>query len=185
MKSPDDSKQPSNLETGFSNYKSSLEQQGRFDLLKRVIDILEKKSVKYSVVGGYGLDGLHGELTRDHDDIDIIVGSEDMEQTRILLSNIGFQRQKDKPSGLEVYFHNLTKTKLELADLKLVKYFFDGDEKIIMPQTANGTLAGILFKVATLGGQKILRDIQSKRLGGKGPNMAHDEKIIDDLKTKT
>jgi hypothetical protein len=180
MEFPDNSKP----EVGSSKYKLSPEQQRRLDLLKTAVNIFEKNNIRYAVAGGYGLDGLRGELTRDHKDIDLIIDSKDIENARVTLGAVGFRRQKDKPTGVEVYIHDLSKTKLEIGSLELVRKFFQGDEDIILPKVANGSLEGLAFRVATLEGQQIIRDIQSKRFGTKAPNSEHDERIIKDLKSK-
>ena len=185
IKSPDNSKPPIHIDAGpKSKYQPSPEQQKRLDLLKSVVAVFEENHVRYSIVGGYGIDGLRGELTRDHNDFDMLIDPEDIDRARALLASVDFKRKKDKTSGMEVYVHNLTKTKLELANMKLVRAFFQGDELMLIPPVPNGSLDAVSFKVATLEGQRITRDIQYKRHGERGPNVDHDEKILEEIERK-
>lgn len=182
MKSPDNLKFTS--EVGLGNpieYQPSFEQKERLGLLKRIIVSLEGNHIKYSILGGYGLDGLIGKLTRDHKDIDMIVNPEDMEKVRVLLSEIEFKRKENKKSGIEVYLHEATKTELELADLKFVKNLFQGDLQILIPPETNAFLDGISFRTATLDGQEVIITIQQERFKSKSPNTEHDDKILKKL----
>jgi hypothetical protein len=184
MKSPDNLKFINETSHSLMEYQPSIEQKERFNLLKRIIVLLEVNHIRYSILGGYGLDGLSGELTRDHKDIDMIVDTEDIEKTRALLNEVEFKRQKNKESGVEVYLHNFTKTELELADLKFVKNLFQGDLQILIPSETNASLDGISFRTATLDGQEAIIRIQQERFKSKSPNAQHDGEIIRKLKGK-
>lgn len=185
MKSPDNLKFTNGVEPDNPiEYQPSFEQKERLGLLKRIIVSLERNHIRYSILGGYGLDGLVGKLTRDHKDIDMIVDPEDMEKVRVLLSEIEFKRKENKKSGIEVYLHEGTKTELELADLKFVKNLFQGDMQRLIPPETNASLDGLSFRTATLGGQEAIIRIQQERFKGKSSNAEHDSEILEKLKAK-
>ncbi len=173
---------PDNLKV---KYLPTIEQKNRFDLLRKIIIIFEERHIKYFVVGGYGLDGLYGELTRDHDDIDMIIDSDNLNGAQTILSELGFKREADKPSGLEVYLHDKTNTKLEMANLKLIKEMFRIDEERLTSQTTDTYLSGLFLRVINLEGQKLIRAIQDKRFGQQiGLKIIHDEMIIKKLEQR-
>jgi len=75
------------------------------DAVLEVIDALESASVHVWLDGGWGVDALLGEQTRDHADLDIILNSTDVSKLRDVLRSIGFQ---ENPEG--------TATNLVLSD---------------------------------------------------------------------
>jgi len=56
-----------------------------------VLGSLEKASVQVWLDGGWGVDALLGEQTRDHADLDIILSSTDVPKLQEALLGIGFQ----------------------------------------------------------------------------------------------
>ena len=169
-------------------YNPDSVQKERLELLKTVISIFEENIVKYSVAGGYGLDGLYGELTRDHEDIDVIVDSDDIEKARALLLTLGFKRKEDALNPTEVYFHNVLNVKLELGNLtKFPEHRFEGDTAMLLPGILNASLDGVSFKAVTLAGHKAIRIVQEKRHGkeDRKPKFEHDESLIAALDKKS
>jgi lincosamide nucleotidyltransferase A/C/D/E len=61
------------------------------DAVLRVLATLEKARVQVWLDGGWGVDALLGEQTRNHADLDIVVSSTDMPKLREALLAIGFQ----------------------------------------------------------------------------------------------
>jgi lincosamide nucleotidyltransferase A/C/D/E len=61
------------------------------DAVVEVLATLEKASVKVWLDGGWGIDALLGEQTREHADLDIILSSTDVPKLQEALLAIGFQ----------------------------------------------------------------------------------------------
>ena len=61
------------------------------DAVVEVLATLEKASVQIWLDGGWGVDALLGEQTRDHADLDIILSSKDVPELREALLVIGFR----------------------------------------------------------------------------------------------
>ncbi len=144
-------------------YKPSVEQVDRLEVLKQLVTRLEETEVNYAIVGGYGLDGLYGELTRDHGDIDMLLDQKDLEQVRSLLPQLGFEFKETKTAGGEVHMHISTNTKLELGTPDMVAQYADAPEVAFLPVSTNASLEGTPFRTATLEGFEIMHNIQTKR----------------------
>jgi lincosamide nucleotidyltransferase A/C/D/E len=68
-----------------------------------VLDAAGRAGVPVWVAGGWGIDALLGERTRQHDDLDLAVRSEDQERITGALSRLGFVPVEDddwRPSRL-------------------------------------------------------------------------------------
>ena len=66
-----------------------------------VLDVLEAASVAVWVDGGWGVDALLCEQTRSHDDLDLVVGMEDVDRAVEALNSLGFVMMTDEmPQGL-------------------------------------------------------------------------------------
>ncbi len=171
-----------------TKYLPSIEQEKRLALLKQVIAQLEAEGIRYSIMGGYGLDGLYGELTRDHEDIDMVLDPKDLEKTQSVLSRLGFELKTREASEKEVYMHNPTKTKLELGTLDMLAQFTKKDESRFLPQDHNASLGGVSFHTASLEGHEILRNIQMKRAEeggwGKYPHTESRNVLIEKIQDK-
>jgi len=64
-----------------------------------ILDRLERAGVWYCVEGGWGVDALLGEQTREHDDLDVAVAMEDVDRVCAALSE--FETKTDEwPAGL-------------------------------------------------------------------------------------
>lgn len=160
-------------------YAPSPEQVARANLLKRLARQLEAAGVQYAVTGGYGLDGLYGRLTRDHDDIDITTSEEDLPRVRKIVRAAGFEIDIVKIRGnVEVYIHPPTETKLELATLDRLKEYTDIPMDELLPGAANARLDGVPYKTPTLPGHAELTRIQMRRAqeGQWGPYAHHEWK---------
>ncbi len=175
---------PSRTRKIESEYRPSLQQRERFDLLKNLSHALETATVHYSVLGGYGLDALYGKLSRDHDDIDIIVEEEDHVRAQEIISNLDFAHLKTE-EGVEKYVHKTTGTKLDLGNSKLfeqaIRHLEPGaeiDSSLYFPEQTNAVLEGVSLRTATLEAQQQVAAIQLKRFGRKAPKAVADEKLI-------
>lgn len=148
----------------LDSYRPSPEQQAQANVLKRFILQLEKANVRYAVMGGYGLDGLYGRLTRDHNDIDILSIPEDAEQIRKVIQAAGFRLDIVKiRGGVEVYFHERTHTKLEFGVTNKISEYTDMSDDEFLPFAPNAALDSVSFRTATLRGHEEMAKIQMQR----------------------
>jgi predicted nucleotidyltransferase len=79
-----------------------------FDTFKKTIGLLEKNGVKFLIFGGFALDGIRGEITREHSDIDIYVFSDDLDKLLSLFRSDDYTSYKRE----NMYF-------IEATDLKM------------------------------------------------------------------
>lgn len=77
-------------------YQLSAQQIKQKELLFKLIDTATQKNIRIFITGGYGLDALYGELTRDHRDIDIYIHAKDEDIFIELLHSIGFSSTNKK-----------------------------------------------------------------------------------------
>jgi lincosamide nucleotidyltransferase A/C/D/E len=68
-----------------------MKQQDVIDLLRR----FQASGVSYWVDGGWGVDALLGEQTRDHSDLDLVVHRAHLAQARRVLQQLGFAVLRD------------------------------------------------------------------------------------------
>ena len=61
-----------------------------------IISAIESAGVDVWVHGGWGIDALLGEQTRPHDDLDVIIRSDDVEAAIRVTREIGFAMMKDE-----------------------------------------------------------------------------------------
>ncbi len=185
MENPDRTRYRIALDT----YNASKEQIARLHLLTRLVRNLESSGARYAVAGGYGLDGLYGALTRDHDDIDLVTTEEYLPAIQKVVRAAGFELDIVKLRGnVEVYIHAATKTKLELATLDGIKEYTDIDVAHLLPESPNAALDNTAFRTPSIVGHDELSNIQNKRAveGDWGP-YKHSEwksRIMAELKSR-
>ncbi len=69
----------------------------------QVIDALERSNVDVWVDGGWGVDAALGEQTREHDDLDMVVGVDDVPRLVVVLANLGYSEIRTWPDSPEVF----------------------------------------------------------------------------------
>lgn len=65
------------------------------DEVIRVVVTLERAGIKVWIDGGWGVDALLGEQTRDHDDLDFVAPLEAADNTIAALTGLGYARDED------------------------------------------------------------------------------------------
>lgn len=70
------------------------------DDVLEVLDRLRSARVRFWVDGGWGVDALVGEQTRDHDDLDLVVDREECETAVSVLRPLGFAHDPYEQPGL-------------------------------------------------------------------------------------
>lgn len=87
------------------------------DEVLKVIDALEEGNLRVWIDGGWGVDSLLGEVTRPHDDVDLVVELEAIGAVFECLSSLGFSVTEDlspvrvvltSPDGRHVDLHPVT-----------------------------------------------------------------------------
>jgi lincosamide nucleotidyltransferase A/C/D/E len=67
----------------------------------RVLDALAEARITVWLDGGWGVDALVGEETREHDDLDMVVSAEHLDRALALLALLGFRIAEDlRPTRL-------------------------------------------------------------------------------------
>jgi phosphorylcholine metabolism protein LicD len=100
-----------------------------FDAFKDTIKLLEKNKVQYWVFGGFALDGLRGKITREHNDIDIYLHSDDLSKLKQLSNSKRYRFYKRE----NMYF-------IESTELKLGVVILTEEDNLIVAH-GNKTLA--------------------------------------------
>ena len=88
-----------------------------------VLDALDKVGVDVWADGGWGVDALLETQTREHDDLDVVVGVDHVPQLVVALAKLGYREIKTWPDSAEVFV-------LRAADDRRVDVHpvrFDGD----------------------------------------------------------
>lgn len=70
------------------------------DDVVRALDALDAARVPIWLDGGWGVDALLGEQTRDHDDVDLVVGRADASRAATALAQLGYQPDASARPGL-------------------------------------------------------------------------------------
>jgi lincosamide nucleotidyltransferase A/C/D/E len=65
-----------------------------------VLDCLKQGGIRVCVDGGWGVDALLGEQTRDHSDLDLALDGDDLDAARQALEEQGFQHDESSDPGL-------------------------------------------------------------------------------------
>lgn len=65
--------------------------------LLQVVDVLERDGIDVWIDGGWGVDALLGEATREHDDLDLVAELRDSDRIVELLRAIGYELVAGRP----------------------------------------------------------------------------------------
>ena len=60
-----------------------------------ILDALQGVGVRYWIAGGWGVDALHGEVTREHRDLDLAIDADTFGMARAKLEALGFTTETD------------------------------------------------------------------------------------------
>lgn len=165
------------------------EQLKQVDFLGKIIRGCSVEGIDYSVIGGYGLDGLYGSLTRDHNDIDILIKEGEGEAFEKLLVGLGFHHNDSIVDPIKKDFkhcelnHNF-KVSYATSD-KLGDLVADSDMAEVMPLKDTAHLLDFSFRAPTVKGYKIITEFQCRRAVKEGwgeyKHRKHSQKILDAL----
>jgi lincosamide nucleotidyltransferase A/C/D/E len=94
----------------------------RADEVLRVIDALRTNGLRVWLDGGWGIDALLGEQTREHDDVDLVVELEALPTVLVTMEQLGFTTFEDHaPTRVVLRAHDGRQ-----ADLHPVSFSDDG-----------------------------------------------------------
>src|SRR5713101_5136561 len=68
-----------------------------------VVEALERAGVDVWIDGGWGVDALLEEQTREHDDLDVVVAVDGVPQLVVTLANLGYAEIRTWPDSPEVF----------------------------------------------------------------------------------
>ncbi len=164
------------IEQKLKEYIPSSEQKEQLNSILDVLKKSEENDLNVVVMAGYGLDGLFGQLTRDHGDLDMLVEDKDVEGFKDILSGNGWEEDTSekmkKQGGYEFRHPSLPQSfKIEFGNLSQMKNFMKEGEDIdkYIPRENNAILEGTPFKSFTLEAHRWSTEIQNKRLDGTYP----------------
>lgn len=176
-----------------TEYSPSAEQMFQLELLQKLVQSCDASDIEIYVLGGYGLDGLYGSLTRDHGDMDILVGDNKLEDFRSLLEKMGFKIDQSGSSKDKYVFMPAEESaankdfKVEASPISFLEKFLPAESNLddIISRTPNGHLGDFSFRTLTVKGQKSIAEIQNARAKegnwGEYKHREHFEKIIDSV----
>jgi lincosamide nucleotidyltransferase A/C/D/E len=75
----------------------------RADDVVQVVKVLEAAAVDVWIDGGWGVDALLEEETRVHDDLDVVIGIDDLPRVIVELAKLGFTTIKPWPDSPESF----------------------------------------------------------------------------------
>ncbi len=185
----------------MNSYIPSAVQDKQLSLLLTLLGMCKERGIQMWVFGGYGLDALYGQLTRDHGDIDLCVRDEDLTSLEKLFEQLGFRKTQEKVGSVNktVYRHSDVSApfKLEFATVNQYKELLQRAgfiesiaalEADILPQSSLGTLRGISISTPTLSGFKAI--IRFNNYFTKDPSMERYkhrewlESILQEIESK-
>jgi len=154
--------------TSLDEYEPSPEQQARFELLRTIIQKCESAGIRISITGGYGLDGLYGRLTRDHEDIDLLAQAGKESALTEILTELGFSKN-EAITARETYTWNADPSfKIEWASIGRLSEVTDAPQEMFMPAEPNATLQGTDFRTPILDGHLFSIELLTERAKQQG-----------------
>lgn len=176
-------------DTNAFEFEPSSEQKERLDVLIQLVIALRSKKAKFAVVGGYGLDALYGSLTRKHNDYDFLVFDESQSDFTECLLASGFTYDHRENSGVIVFVHQETGTKLDYSSTRTAQSIIDNLEDIEVDfehpdSIVLGTLSHTLIPTLNLSLHKQGILIQQLRHNSVSPNVKHDGRLLETLENK-
>lgn len=158
----------------FDTYRPSSNQLRQAQMLIDLLRECDVQGIIISVFGGYGLDALYGQLTRDHGDFDLFAAPEVQPRLFEVLAAQGFRHVPEwREEGFkEVFVHPAMAApfKVDIAPLNhtiLARFAqltgLELDLSMFFPEPPNGQLLGYPMRVPTLAGVESIDYAQTQR----------------------
>lgn len=152
------------FDQNLNNYVPDEEQLRRVSSLLDITKQCEDAGIIVTVFGGYGLDGTYGQLTRGHDDVDMLVLDSQIDDTKKVLETLGYKSNLDE---IDKYVYKNVMIdptfKVEFVSISALERFTEKNADYFIPSKPNASLNGQLFRAMTLRGQKDIIEIQNIR----------------------
>jgi len=130
---------------------TSDQNKAQLELLRELFSECEARNVRIWLFGGWGIDTLHGSITREHEDFDFLAEASSMEALRVVLERIGGEIGHNGKSlwfnkndvGIDIGFT------LTHSDVTVVSDVNDDDPNVYpwppgsFPDEYNGSLPGL------------------------------------------
>lgn len=120
----------------------------RADAVVALLDRLEAAGVVAWLDGGWAVDALLGEQTREHSDVDLVLGEEGLATVVAMLEGDGYVRHRDDLPAAVAYRHPATGAEVDLHPLRLTpggggdQHYADGRPPWHYGVPVTGSVAG-------------------------------------------
>jgi hypothetical protein len=183
----------------FEEYTPAQNQLQQVLTLIRLLKHCDAKAIPVCVCGGYGLDALYGQLTRDHSDFDLMIHAESQNEFTRILGELGYEYvpERSVPGQKSAYHQRelAPRFKLEYATLdssQLVQMVnqlgLDFDRSLFFLNQPNGQLLGYSMRTPTIEGVEIIIQIQHYVAKERGwppyKHLQHQEDLLRVLKAR-
>jgi hypothetical protein len=160
-------------------YSPSEQQRQQLQMVLSLLKRSKENKLEIVVVGGYGLDGLFGHLTRNHDDLDLIVNDKDLKKFREILVELGYNQDPEE-GKIDIYRHkDMSESfKVEFNGLNWARDIVKNFDQYL-PKIDNAILDGVSFKTLTLSGHKKGKEVQNERAKILGWSSYPEEKELN------
>jgi hypothetical protein len=181
-----------------AGYRPSPNQMRQAEALIELLRRSDEANVQVSLIGGYGLDALYGQLTRDHHDFDLLVEVGSRDTLVKILTDLGYENDpagNDPRRRKEEYVQHGSEDNYEVEfvalDSAAIAYYarqfgFRSDMALLFPIEPNGQLLGQLIHAATLEGVEMIDQVQqhnARELGWSAyKHQEHHAMLLDLLR---
>jgi hypothetical protein len=142
------------------NYTPDSQELSKLGVLLNIIKMCQNNGIEIFVVGGYGIDGMYGKLTREHDDIDILYHLSKYNDLKNILKEIGFGITESSDEKTTFVHDKMLPTfKVEIVPIELLNKYSDKPLDFFVTKEPNAKLSGLKFHTLTMNGQKDLINI--------------------------
>ena len=183
-----------------AGYRPSPNQLRQAEVLLELLRRCGEANVQVSLTGGYGLDALYGQLTRDHHDFDLLVEAGSRNTLVKILMDLGYENvpaRNDPRRRKEEYVKRGSEDDYEVEfvtlDSAALAYYaqqfgFRPDMALLFPSEPNGQLLGQLMHAATLEGVEMIDQVQqhnARELGWRAyKHQEHHAMLLDLLRRR-
>jgi hypothetical protein len=135
----------------MNDFTTESKEKKTISFLKKLLKLCKENDIRISVIGGYGLDGLLGQLTQKHNDLDLIALRKDREKLINLIRELNDPIEVSA-SGERIYALRIQDVNLEIITFELFslseEYLFSLDE--IFPKELYGRIQSLQFRTPSV-----------------------------------
>ena len=183
-----------------AGYRPSPNQMRQAEALIELLLRSDEANAQVSLIGGYGLDALYGQLTRDHHDFDLLIEAGSRDTFVKILTDLGYENDpagNDPRRRKEEYVKRGPKADYEVEFIALdsaaLAYYarqfgFRPDMALLFPIEPNGQLLDQPIHAATLEGVEMIDQVQqhnARELGWRAyKHQEHHAMLLDLLRCR-